>query len=122
MQSLDAGPIGGKVTPREIVSRLAPVDFARLRLIFQFLAANAHELKLETGQHLRDAGDWKEFLSETADALAEASIPPQVSERMNLRPRDHSCPECKHEHEDKTECKKYLGEGRFCPCETKVTV
>ena len=78
MQSLDAGPIGGKVTPREIVSRLAPVDFARLRLIFQFLAANAHELKLETGQRLLDAGDWKEFLSETADALAEASIPPQA--------------------------------------------
>ena len=109
------------MTPKEIVSRLAPVDFERLRLIFSFLAANADELKVESGLHLLSRGDWKEFLNEMADELAEAAIPPQTSARMNLRPRDHTCPDCGHEHEAKAECKVYLGEGRFCPCESKVT-
>ncbi len=34
---------------------------------------------------------------------------------------DPLCPDCRHVHEGRTECKKYLGEGKFCPCESKVT-
>jgi hypothetical protein len=106
------------MTPKEIVSRLAPVELDRLRLIFKFMAANAHELTCDSGEKLRDASDWKEFLNEVADALAEASTPPYTNFHL---PRDHTCPDCGHEHEDKAECKHYLGEGRFCPCESKVT-
>lgn len=111
------------MTPKELVTRLAPVELERLRSIFLFIAANAHELRCESGTQLRDASDWKEFLHEVGDALAEAAaaVPGCISPRMNLRPlRDHTCPDCGHEHEDKAECKKYLGEGRFCPCESKV--
>jgi len=110
------------MTPKEIVSRLAPVELDRLRLIFTFMASHAGDFELESGARLLDAGDWKEFLHEAADALAEAAVPSGVAGRMNPHPlRDHTCPDCGHEHEDKTECKKYLGEGRFCPCESKVT-
>ena len=35
--------------------------------------------------------------------------------------RDHICPDCGHVHEGKTECTHYLGEGKFCKCEAKVT-
>jgi len=63
--------------------------------------------------------------------LAEAaSLVEEVPEPLNTaaqplrstgRVRDHSCPECQHEHEGRTECSKYLGEGKFCRCEAKVT-
>jgi hypothetical protein len=112
------------MTPKELVSRLAPVELERLRLIFLFLAANAHELRTNADCRLLDASDWKEFLHEVADELAEAGQgrTAQMDSRLLPRPAlDHTCPDCGHEHEDKTECKKYLGEGRFCPCESKVT-
>lgn len=35
--------------------------------------------------------------------------------------RDHVCPDCHHEHEGRNECSKYLGEEKFCHCESKVT-
>lgn len=109
------------MTPKEIVDLLAPMDLERLRAIFLFIARNSNELTTLSGMHLRDGTDWKEFLHELGDALAEKAFLSRQSSHP-FKAYDRTCPDCKHEHEDKTECKKYLGEGRFCPCETKVTV
>lgn len=76
-------------------------------------------LKLRDVRHLRsncaqDAGIAAlEWVLQEAEAIKLDSTAPRV--------RDYTCPECQHEHESKSECSKYLGEGRFCHCEAKVT-
>lgn len=81
-----------------------------LRLSLRHFADHVHELTLPNGLPVRDPSDLKEFLDGCVTTLA----PPKFVART------HVCPDCDHEHEGKTECKKYLGEGRFCPCESKV--
>jgi hypothetical protein len=106
------------VTAKEFVSRLAPVDFPRLRLIFQWLAANATSLQTLSGMPLHDATDWKEFLHEVADALAEGAGRPTHADRL---PRhDATCPDCGHIHQEEGECGEKVGGGRVCLCERKV--
>ncbi len=42
--------------------------------------------------------------------------------KSERRPRpDPNCPDCNHVHEGRNECSRYLGEGKFCRCESKVT-
>ncbi len=103
------------MTPDELVANLAPVDLERLRLIFLYVATNAYELTLADGRRLLDGTDWKEFFHQLGDVLGEAG----AGTGFKL-PRDYKCSDCGHVHEDKAECRVYLGEGRFCPCESKV--
>lgn len=44
-----------------------------------------------------------------------------VRDQVRDQVRDHACDDCRHEHQGKTECGHYLGEGKFCKCEAKVT-
>jgi len=116
------------MTPSELIRDLptGPGDprenrlFARLLL--RYLADHVDYATLNSGQRLRDALDFRTWLEELFSA---GSAPPANTAgsplRSTGRARDYSCPECGHEHEGQRECKKYLGEGRFCPCEVKVT-
>lgn len=83
-----------------------------LRIFCRHAADHSYELTLSTGQRVLDPLDFKRFLGECVEAI---NFPGKFT------PRDHTCPDCHHEHESRDECKKYLGEGRFCPCESKVT-
>lgn len=85
-----------------------------LRLVLRYIADNLYSFQREDGRPLRDAIDYKEFFER---AVCLAYIPPEKSRPV---PRDYTCPDCQHEHEGRDECKVYLGEGRFCPCEAKV--
>lgn len=110
------------MTPTEFVSKLCdrfPAEFQRevlltARLIFQFQADNLYDVQFADGRPVRQS----DILGQRAwfQQLVAAANPSRM-----LLPRDPLCPDCRHEHEGKTECKKYLGEGRFCPCESKVT-
>ena len=110
------------MTPDQFVAKLCdrfPAEFRRevlltARLIFQFQHDNLFDAQFADARPVRQSDilgqrEWFEQLAEAAN-------------RSILFPvqRDHICPDCGHEHEDKRECKKYLGEGRFCPCESKV--
>ena len=33
--------------------------------------------------------------------------------------RDHTCPDCQHEHGLGETCRYYLGEGKFCECPSR---
>ncbi len=114
------------MTPEQFIVKLAerfPVEFRRevlltARQVFRFQADNLFDAQFSNGHPVRQsdilgARLWLDQL-ETA---AEQALRPQGM----AVPYDHTCPDCGHEHEDKAECKKYLGEGRFCPCESKVT-
>jgi hypothetical protein len=84
------------------------------RLLLHNLADHWHALRLADGQRVNDNSDGSLALRELAEA-ALAPIPgkPPI--------RDHTCPDCGHEHEAKEYCSKYLGEGKFCQCESRVT-
>jgi len=97
------------------------------RLIFRQVADNLHQLRLRNGAALRDTSDVHEFFRELIAELAPApknGKPPSLRQELRQEQprwkRDPVCPACDHVHEDRTECKKYLGEGKFCPCEEKV--
>ncbi len=120
------------LTAKEFVARLAPVEFERLVLIFNYLADHAHELRLISGDRLNDILDFAAFLRELAAALRfpeSTEVPdrpdsrpsPKVTLRESQPRWSRRCPDCDHEHEGRNECSYYLGEGKFCQCETKVT-
>jgi len=100
------------MTPSELMADLNRCGPQELYVVLQYFANHLHEITLANGCHVRDASDCKAFLRECAEATRAPSPP---------RPRDHTCPDCGHEHEGRHECKAYIGEGRFCPCESKVT-
>ncbi len=108
------------MTAKEFVCHLAPVELERLASIFNFLAEHEHELQLASGQPLNDGLDFAAFLREVAAAL-QFPDRGKVTERQPQARWDRTCPDCDHEHEGKTECSHYLGEGKFCRCESKVT-
>jgi hypothetical protein len=118
------------IMPDQFVSKLCepfPAELHRemllyARIVFQTFAEHAADLRTIGGMRLLDTSDWKEFFQEMGDAIAEVTAKPTVAplpapQRML---RDHTCPDCGHEHEGKTECGHYLGEGKFCRCEAKV--
>lgn len=98
------------------------------RIIFRILVDNLYRAQLSEGGLLRDISDVRAFLQELVDELAPHQKPAaSVGPRLTLRqeqPRwkpDLVCPHCRHTHEGRDECKVYLGEGKFCLCEEKVT-
>ena len=105
------------MTAGEFIARLAPVDLDRLARIFDCLADHGHELHLESGQALRDGIDFIAFHREVAVA---ARLRGSAGRTVTFGPV-RACSECGHEHEGKNECSKYLGEGKFCHCESRVT-
>ena len=107
--------------PDQFVSKLSerfPAELRRealltARIIFDLQTTTALDLRTISGMRLLDVADWKEFFQEVGDVLAEnGAIRP---------PRDLRCADCLHVHEGRDECKVYLGEEKFCPCEAKVT-
>ncbi len=84
------------------------------RILLHKIADVSHSLRLADGQSLNDGLDFSSILRE----LAEAAV--LFQEARPATRFDHTCSDCGHVHEDKAECKVYLGEGRFCPCESKV--
>jgi hypothetical protein len=95
---------------RELIADLRLLGPQDPNVVFHYLAARVYDARLSNGLPLHDAHDFKLWLEE----LGEASKCPAL-------PADHTCPDCGHVHEDRNECKKYLGEGKFCPCESRVT-
>ena len=103
-----------------------------LRLVFRLLRDRMRELTVQPDQHfLTEVGDFADFAGECVEALNRkiplragfADHPLRLHGRVLPQVRwERKCPECDHEHEGRGECKVYLGEGKFCPCEAKVTV
>lgn len=56
------------MTAQEFVFRLAPTDMDRLAAVFNYLADNMHEMRLLTGERLRDELDFAAFHRELAAA------------------------------------------------------
>lgn len=111
------------MTAPELIAELRALggspDAAR---IFLHLAEHVYEARLANGARLLDASDFKEWLVELAEE-AKIPRPPYFPARAAPSPQtryDHICPDCGHEHEGRTDCGKYLGEEKFCPCESRV--
>lgn len=98
-------------------------DLLLIRLFCLYLADHVYGLS--------DAISFREWLLGIAETarLTRASAP-ELSLRQELVPprspapprryNARGCPDCDHEHEGREECGKYLGEGKFCHCPTKV--
>ena len=108
------------VKPSELMADLpAPPGHERefrlyARLLVRYFADHIYDATLESGEGISDPMNFKRLFEQCAAVLG-----PPVT--LRSAPRDHRCPECHHEHEGRGECKVYLGEGRFCLCEAKVT-
>lgn len=121
------------MTAREIIAELRLCGPQSLAVILHFLADRAYEFRLADGKRITDVIDAAAWLRELAEADkvvvfpeitvegADGSIPAAPSPASWQLRRDHSCDDCRHEHQGKTECGHYLGEGKFCHCESKVT-
>jgi hypothetical protein len=114
----------------EILSQGPPSDVLPLecRLIFRQVADNLHQVRLRNGTALRDLSDvtefFRELVAELAPRPANGRTRPALVQHLEQRPQwktDPVCPECDHVHESRNECSKYLGEGKICHCEAKVT-
>jgi hypothetical protein len=94
-----------------------------------YVADHLYECRLNSGGRINDLMDFKIFLCELAEAWRMAEFPDgtifprsaKVTPMPQRRCRDHVCPDCDHEHEEREKCNRYLGEGRFCQCPSKVT-
>src|SRR5260370_490396 len=92
---------------------------------FLYLASHSHELRLATGARLLDLTDFKAFLIELAEAVAqpvpkrEAAVPAQP--RYSKSSVDLTCPRCGHVHQGIGECGMPMGTGRICRCELEVS-
>lgn len=117
---------------RELIADLRLLGPQDLNVVFHYLAARVYDARLAGGLPLSDAHDFKLWLEELGEASKHSPILESTevlvqpgngtSPKVTRAPQprwDRSCPDCGHEHEDRSECKKYLGEGKFCPCETK---
>lgn len=106
------------------------------RLLLSYLADHIYVAELANGARVLDASDfsqWCRELAEEARKIGQFSDSTEVSLRLEsrtspkvmppppqLRWEPHTCPDCFHVHEDRDECGKYLGEGEFCHCPSKV--
>jgi len=123
-----------KINPRGLVLNLCALGQQDGCVVFAYIAEHYYELALSNGSPLAytDVTGHKQFWEEVAEAAKVSGFSPSTpvqaptgfgtSPKVTPRPRwDRSCPDCGHEHEDRTECKKYLGEGKFCQCESRAT-
>ena len=96
-----------------IVPSSALLDPAEFLL---FMAARAHELRLEDGQRLCDLTDFTTCMLEISRALNGWNSSPIALDR--------TCPRCGHLHEgdNSKECGFEIAPGRRCRCEMEVPV
>ena len=111
-------------------------DLICARLLLRYLADQVYEARTADGRSVRDISDISTWLRELADEArkiaqispgtnvpfaAESRPGPKVTTPLaQLRYDSSLCPDCGHEHEGREECAKYLGEGKFCHCSSKV--
>jgi len=96
-----------------------------LRLALRLLADHVRELQFDDGRYLSTIGDFADALRLLAERIRTPEPEPVRTfgnHQLRVRGRitDPTCPDCVHEHEGREECGKYLGEGKFCHCPTKV--
>ena len=117
------------MTASELIAELRLMGPQDPNVIFQYLADHVYEAELPTSlngppRRVRDASDFREWLLELAEAAKPARCVSPALRQTQIpaqQPRDHRCPDCGHVHEGRDECGKYLGEEKFCPCESRVT-
>jgi hypothetical protein len=118
---------------RELISNLQALGPQDHHVLFTYLADHVHEARLNDGICLLDRSDfaaWLRELAREARNCVQASTRVSVMPGLRTSPRvispaaqrryDHVCPDCDHEHRSREECGFYLGEGRFCHCESKA--
>jgi len=111
------------MTPRDLAASIPfgpnpPRDIhISLSIALLYLSEHFYEARTESGMRVSDPISTRIWLAELAAAinLNEAAF---ATKPISLP--DYVCPECKHEHRDRNECGAYLGEGKFCHCESKV--
>ena len=110
------------MTPKQTAAELRAVGHQDLNVTLNSLADQIPKACFESGARVLDASDFSQWLREVAECWRNPTAAPAPRQIMGqFTVRDYACPDCGHEHEAKAECKFYLGEGRFCPCESKVT-
>lgn len=118
--------------PGEVRSNLL---FARL--LMHYLGDHLRDVTLADGRYLCSVGDFVALCQEVVEEIRKIGHSPESTE-VSLRlecgtgtkvtspapqrrySRSFTCPDCDHEHEGREECGKYLGEGKFCHCPSKV--
>lgn len=107
------------MTPSELMRGVEKLGEAPLSVKLLFIANRILSITTEDGRSLRDMSDVRQAAIDCYHA--QLALEQEARRPADPAPRDYTCPECGHEHETRDECKKYLGEGKFCPCEAKVT-
>lgn len=100
------------MTAKELVANLRAAGEIDPAECFLYMAAHAHELRLEHGQRLLDQIDFTAWLIEVSRALASRD---QIL--VSRTENDRTCPRCGHIHEGERECGSEIGGGRRCRCE-----
>ena len=123
------------MTPRDLISDYRSLGPQDPHIFPAYLADHLYEMRLNSGGRINDLMDFRLLLAEIAEAwrMAEfpegtifplstklCQMPPHSSAVKPQRRWDHLCPDCDHEHEGRETCDRYLGEGRFCKCPSKV--
>lgn len=106
------------MTSKEIVDDLLRCGPQSLNVSLDYIAARMCEARLRDGCRINDVSDAAAFLHECAEQVQLASTGNRG--KQPRAQRDYTCPDCHHEHEGRDECQHYLGEGKFCLCESKV--
>jgi hypothetical protein len=121
------------MTAVDLIANLRALGPQELPVILHFLADHALEGRLTEGQRLCDVTDFKAWLRELAEAFRNSEPVPEALAHSafvtgaapflggKVLSTKYICPDCHHEHEGRNECSKYLGEEKFCHCESKVT-
>jgi hypothetical protein len=126
------------MTARDLISDYRSLGPQDPHIFPAYVADHLYECRLNSGGRINDLMDFKIFLCELAEAWRMAEFPEgtvfpastKVLQMAESRPRvtpmpqrrwDHVCPDCDHEHEEREKCNRYLGEGKFCQCPSKVT-
>jgi len=133
-----------RMTAKEVISDLRLMGPQDLCVIFAYLGEHLFGCETADGNVvLRSVTTERaqRFLCELSEEArksesTEVPLRAELSTRLSVtgcgvrrqdreeQPRwksDPVCPDCNHVHEGRAECSKYLGEGKFCKCESKVT-
>jgi hypothetical protein len=125
-------------TAQQFAYRLRAQGQQDPNVIFAQLAEGFFGFRLKTGHRVFTLDDAVQFLYELAEAVKLSEFPEgtvfppsaKVLQMAESKPKvtpmpqrrwDHVCPDCDHQHEEREKCNRYLGEGRFCQCPSKVT-
>lgn len=105
---------------KQVISQLRARPHAQLpnlTVVLRCLAHSVYDARLEDGQRLLDATDFKAWLIELAEA---STVHGQPFEHPHSSRLENTCPRCGHIHQGEAECGEDLGGGRICRCELPV--